>query len=87
MRLYYRHKTDPVFADEPTEAALQGLGTYLLSTGSYKGALLVFKLNFRDYPSSLSAAIKVVRKAQSRKADDKGLEDLAKKLSELTQLK
>jgi hypothetical protein len=83
VRLYYLHKTDPASADQPTEQAMQRLGAQLLSTRSYREALLVFELNFRDYPSSLSGAMKAVQKAQSSDPNDNSLADLARKLAGL----
>ncbi len=41
------------------------------------------KLNFRDYPSSLSGAMKAVQKTQAADPNDNSLADLARKLSVL----
>jgi len=86
MRLYYRHKTDAVWADESTEQAMQRLGAYMVSTKAYREALVTFKINFRDYPASLSAALQTVQKAQASEPQNQPLQDLAAQLNEWKRL-
>ena len=83
VRLYYQHKTDALWADESTEHAMQRLGAHLVSTKAYREALLIFKVNFSDYPASLSAALQTVQKARESDPRDQALADLANKLSDL----
>lgn len=86
LRLYYRHKSDAVWADESTEHAMQRLGAYLVSIKAYGEALVAFKLNFRDYPASLSAALETVQRAQESDPQNQALTDLAAKLNEWKRL-
>ncbi len=86
MRLYYRQKSDAVWADEATEQAMQRLGAYMVSTKAYREALVTFKINFRDYPASLSAALQTVQKAQESDPQNQALTDLAAKLNDLKRL-
>jgi hypothetical protein len=83
VRLYYQHKTDAAWAGESTEQAMQRLGTHFLSTKSYGEALLIFKLNLKDYPGSLLAAIQATQQAQASDPNDGGLADSLKKLEDL----
>ncbi len=62
---------------------MQRLGAHLVSTKAYREALLIFKINFRDYPASLSAALQTVQKARESDPRDQALADLANKLSDL----
>lgn len=83
LRLYYQHKTDAAWADESTEQAMQHLGTYLVSTKAYREALVVFTINFGDYPASLSAALQTVQKARESDPHNQHLADLGEKLNDL----
>lgn len=85
VRLYYQHKTDAAWADESTQQAMQRVGTLLLLNKSYDEALLVFKLNFRDYPGSLSAALQAAQAAQKSDPTNRGLADLVRKLNDLNE--
>ncbi len=84
-RLYYQRKTDPLWADKSTEQSMQRIGAQLVSAKSYKDALLVFEINFRDYPSSLLSALQTVREAQASNRHDAGLDELANTLAHLKQ--
>ena len=83
FRLYYREKTDPRYASESTQQAMQRLGAYLVSTKSYKEATLAFRINARDYPDSVSAALQVVREALAKDPKDEGLMQLARQVESL----
>jgi hypothetical protein len=83
LRLYYRHKTDPRFASESTQDAMQRLGAYFVSRKLYKEALLAFQINARDYPDSLTAALRIVNEVRSKDPQDDHLADFAKKMDSL----
>jgi len=82
-RLYYQHKTDPVWADESTEQPMQRVGADLLSRRSYKDALTIFEINFMDYPGSLSGALEAAHAAQALNPGDAGVNNLAAALEHL----
>jgi hypothetical protein len=83
LRLYYQHKTDALWADSSTEKAMQQAAEQYLSAKSYKDALLMFRINQRDYPGSLAAALAAVGRARLADPGDKGLQDLGDKLNAL----
>ena len=82
LRLYYRQKTDPVSANESTEVALERLVGYLVSAKSYDEALIIIKVNAREYPNSLSTALQRLREAQEAEPNNAALSDLVKKVSD-----
>ena len=83
VRLYYRQKTDPRYAGESTQEAMQRVGAYFVSRKSYGEALLAFRINARDYPDSVPAALQVVEAARSNDPQNKALADFATKMEEL----
>jgi hypothetical protein len=83
VRLYYRQKTDPRYANESTQEAMQRVGTYFVSRKSYGEALLAFQINAQDYPDSVAAALQVVDEARSKDPQDAGLADLAGRMEGL----
>jgi hypothetical protein len=83
LRLYYQHKTDPAWAKDSTEKPMQRLGEQYLQTKSYDAASLAFRINARDYPTSLDGAIAAVRKAEGAAPDDPALRALGDKLAAL----
>jgi hypothetical protein len=83
FRLYYQHKTDPLWAEESTEHAMQRVAESFLSAKSYKEAQLIFQINFRDYPDSLTDALQAVKGAQLLNRGEVALDGLAKTLEGL----
>ena len=83
VRLYYRQKTDPRYAGESTREAMQRAGVYFVSTKKYAEALLAFRLNARDYPDSVAAALQAVEAARSQDPQDKALADLVSRVQAL----
>lgn len=83
LRLYYQHKTDPRWANESTEAAMQQLGKGFLARKAYDDALLVFRINARDYPASLETALANARAAQASAPEDTGIGKLVDALAAL----
>jgi hypothetical protein len=83
VRMYYQHKTDGVWAGESTQQALQGMGERYLDAGSFGNALLMFRLNLRDDPESIGAALRAAEQRQTRQPNDKGLADVVNRLREL----
>lgn len=82
-RLYYRRKTDAVWAGQSTEQAMQRVGVLLVARRAYADAGVVFRINVRDYPKSLAAAIAGVREAQTANPRDAGLNALLDELRSL----
>ncbi|HEX8782744.1 MAG TPA: hypothetical protein VF764_05200 [Steroidobacteraceae bacterium] len=82
-RLYYQRKTDPLWAGESTEQAMQHIGSQLVSRKSYRDALIVFTINHMDYPGSIGGALQTVQSAEASNPRDPGLEDLARSLLQL----
>jgi hypothetical protein len=77
-RLYYQRKTDPLWAGESTEQAMQHIGSQLVSRKSYRDALIVFTMNHADYPGSIESALQTVEAAAASNPRDPGLDDLAR---------
>jgi hypothetical protein len=86
-RLYYQRKTDPHWAAESTEEPMQHIGKQLVSSGSYSDALLVFAINYQDYPRSIQSALATVQAARASHPEDPGLAGLASALERLQQHK
>jgi hypothetical protein len=82
-RLYYQHKTDPLWAGDSTEAAMQRVGAQLVAARSYRDALTVFEINFAEYPTSLADALQTVHAAQAASPHDDGLDGLTVALERL----
>jgi hypothetical protein len=82
-RLYYQRKTDPLWAGESTEQAMQHIGSQLVSRKSYRDALIVFTINHADYPRSIESALQTVEAAAASNPRDPGLDDLARSLLQL----
>jgi hypothetical protein len=82
-RLYYQRKTDPLWADESTEQAMQHIGSQLVSRKSYRDALIVFTINHQDYPGSIQSALQSVQAAAAPNPRDPGLDDLLRSLLQL----
>jgi hypothetical protein len=74
LRLYYQHKTDPAWARDSTAAAMQRIGNDFFATKSYKDALLAFEINVRDYPASLSEALRAVQTIECLRTGGCGVE-------------
>ena len=83
VRLYYRRKTDPLWASESTEESMQHIGAQLVAKKSYSEALLVFAINRKDYPDSLQSALQTVEAARALNPQDTGLADLLRSLQQL----
>jgi len=83
QRLYYRYKTDPRYAIQSSQEAMERLGVYCVSHNQYTEALLSFRLNARDYPDSIPVSFRIVEDARHKEPRDSGLADLAKKLEAL----
>jgi len=83
VRLYYQRKTDPLWAGESTEQAMQRIGSQLVSRKSYRDALVVFTINHEDYPGSIQSALQTVQAAEAANPRDPGLGDLARSLQQL----
>lgn len=79
-RLYYQRKTDPDWADENTEHAMQAAGEALLARKSYDDAFTMFAINARDYPASIAAAVATVAAALKVDPNNEDLKRLAKRL-------
>jgi len=82
-RLYYQRKTDPLWAGESTEQAMQHIGSQLVSRKSYRDALVVFTINHEEYPGSIQTALQTVQAAEAANPQEPGLDDLARSLLEL----
>ena len=83
LRFYYRQKTDPRYARQSTQAALQSLGAYCVSHKKYGEALLSFQLNARDYPDSVPASLEIVEQARHKDPNDVRLADFVRKMEAL----
>ena len=83
VRLYYQRKTDPLWAGESTEQAMQQIASQLVSRKSYQDALVVFTINHRDYPGSIRSAMQTVEAAAALNPHDAGLDDLGRSLLQL----
>jgi hypothetical protein len=83
LRLHYQHKTDAAWADSSTERPMQQAAEAYMAAKSYQDALLMFRINQRDYPGSLGTAIAAVDRARQADPDDQGLRELGDKLNAL----
>lgn len=83
LRLYYQHRTDPVWAAETTEPAMQRAGEAFLARKAYDDAFLMFAVNSRDYPASRLLAARAVETALKSDPGDGDLRRLAKKIEGL----
>jgi hypothetical protein len=84
VRLYYQHKTDPEWADENTERAMQDAGAAFLAKGSYDDAFVMFAVNARDYPASLTSAVGAVDAALKAEPNNEDLKRLTKRLGAMS---
>jgi len=82
-RLYYQHKTDAVWADETTENAMQAAGEAFLAKKAYDDAFLMFAINWKEYPGSLSRAIQSAQTALAVDPDSESIKNLLEKLGNL----
>jgi hypothetical protein len=83
LRLYYQHKTDPVWAAATTEPAMQRAGEAFLARKSYDDAFLMFAVNSRDYPGSRLRAAGAVESAMKGDPANGDLQRLTKKVEGL----
>jgi len=83
LRFYYRQKTDPRYARQSTQGAMQNSGAYCVSHKKYGEALLSFQLNARDYPDSVPASLEVVEQARHKDPNDARLADFVRKMESL----
>jgi hypothetical protein len=84
LRLYYQRKTDPEWARENTERAMQDAGAAFLDRKSYDDAFLMFAVNARDYPASVMTAVDAVDAAQKAAPNDDDLKRLAKRVKAMS---
>lgn len=84
LRVYYQHKTDSEWANENTEHAMQGAGVAFLARKSYDDAFLMFAVNARDYPASLTTAIDAVNVALKAEPNNESLKRLARRLEAMS---
>jgi hypothetical protein len=80
LRLYYQRKNDPDWAGENTEHAMETTGTAFLARKSYGDAFLMFAVNARDYPASLTTAIATVKAALNADPSNEDLKQLTDRL-------
>jgi hypothetical protein len=82
-RLYYQHKTDPLLASSSTEQPMQRIGAILLERKRYNDALLIFEINYHDYPRSISSALQIARSTQKTAQRNDDLDNLVATLERL----
>lgn len=70
LYVIYQRKTDPLWAGESTEQAMQHIGSQLVSRKSYRDALIVFTINHMDYPGSIGSALQTVKTAEASNPHD-----------------
>jgi hypothetical protein len=83
QRLYYQHKTDAAWADETTQAAMQGAGAEFLARKAYDDAFVMFAINSRDYPGSFGLSQAAMEAALKADPESEDLKRLARKLQAL----
>jgi hypothetical protein len=83
QRLYYQRKNDAAWADETTEAAMQGAGAEFLARKAYDDAFVMFVINSRDYPSSFGRSQAAIEAALKADPESEDIKRLAKKLQAL----